>query len=367
MSELIVKVSKIDKVESHPDADKLDLFTIRGWKIIANKKEIDGNLVPRYSVNDLVVFVPPDAILPLELSDKMEITKYLAPVKENGQYIGGRVKAIRLRGQPSYGCMFEAPEGSIEGDDVAAKYGITKWEPPLECKEGDAERPDAAFLKYTSIENIGNYPQLFSDGEDVVFTEKTHGMNERLGKIYQLNDNGEKEFIYMAGSHGVRRKEYDADGNRSMFWEPLTENMKKLLDHLCEDKNNVIVYGEIFGSGIQDMTYGQSGRSFIAFDINVNGNFIDFDEKVKLFSDFNIPMVPTLYKGPFSMEKVEEFTSGPTTICDPSKAGKFKGREGIVIVPVKERTGIYKGNQGRVILKSISVDYLARKGATDSH
>ena len=136
------------------------------------------------------------------------------------------------------------------------------------------------------------------------------------------------------------------------------------MDHLCNDENNVIVYGEIIGNGIQDMTYGFKERSFRAFDISVNGNYLGYNEKKNLFEQFGIEMVPVVYKGPFSKAIVKEYTSGPTTICSPEQAGKFKGREGIVITPVIERETF---RFGRTILKSISADYLARKNGTDSH
>jgi hypothetical protein len=53
---------------------------------------------------------------------------------------------------------------------------------------------------------------------------------------------------------------------------------------------------------------------------------------------------------------------GPSVIGESSV--KFKGREGIVITPVKEQ---YSLRHGRLIFKSISADYLARKNPTDGH
>jgi RNA ligase (TIGR02306 family) len=367
MSKLIVEVCEILSREKHPEADKLDLFQVKGWQIIANRKEDgEGNLVPRYNVGDHIIYIPPDAILPLSLADKYGFTNYLSPVKDEfGTQIGGRVRAIRLRGQPSYGCMFEAESDLPVGTDVAEKLGITKWEPPPESRDGDAEKSNSSFHAYTSIENIGNFPNILEDGEEVVFTEKLHGTNFRVGKIAEQNETGEKTYVYAAGSHGVRRKEFGVDENRSKYWEPMTENMKKLLDHLCGDQSDVIVYGEIYGAGVQDMAYGLVGaRSFRVFDIAINGRYMNYDDKKNLFDQFGIEMVPILYRGPFSKEILKEHTSGSTTMCPVDKAGKFKGREGVVITPTIERHNM---KIGRVILKSISADYLGRKGGTDSH
>lgn len=77
-------------------------------------------------------------------------------------------------------------------------------------------------------------------------------------------------------------------------------------------------------------------------------------------------MVPVLYRGPFSIKTLEEHTSGPTTICDPKKAGSFKGREGIVATPVKEVHYCPVLNKRRIV-KSVSADYHARKDGTEFH
>jgi RNA ligase (TIGR02306 family) len=176
----------------------------------------------------------------------------------------------------------------------------------------------------------------------------------------------------MAGSHGQRRKEYDARGRRSQFWEVLTDPVRQLLRHVAETSgtSSVVLFGEIYGCGVQDTWYGlENGRYALrAFDLSVNGKYVDFDAKAALFARFGVEAVPVLYRGPFGREKVEEHVSGPTTLCAPEKAGKFKGREGIVITPVRERMAVTPTNLfDRVVLKAISFEYLERKGGTEHH
>ena len=134
-------------------------------------------------------------------------------------------------------------------------------------------------------------------------------------------------------------------------------------------KHSVVLFGELFGSGVQDMAYGlnNGAKSFRAFDIAVNGKYLDFDEKGALFARFSVEMVPHLYRGPFSWNVLEEQTYGPTTMCSSGVAGRFPGREGCVVTPVTERYDPDLGGSGRVIFKSISADYLARKGGTEEH
>lgn len=155
----------------------------------------------------------------------------------------------------------------------------------------------------------------------------------------------------------------------SDFWKFMTRDVKDLLAFVRDEfpwpepKYGIILFGEIFGEGVQDMTYGMTGkRDLRAFDIAVNGTYLDYDTKVELCNKFGVTMVPFIYRGPFSVDVMNQYTDGPTTMCDSSKAGKFKGREGIVITPVKEQAD---SRLGRAILKSVSVDYLARAGGTD--
>lgn len=113
------------------------------------------------------------------------------------------------------------------------------------------------------------------------------------------------------------------------------------------------------------MKYGLKGRGYRMFDVSINNIYLDYDLKCELATKFCVEMAPLLFRGPFSHKMVEEYTSGPTTLCKPEEAGSFKGREGVVITPVKEV--FCPILSGRRILKSVSADYHARKGGTENH
>jgi RNA ligase (TIGR02306 family) len=252
------------------------------------------------------------------------------------------------------------------GTDVAARYGITKYEPPPVFDDGESERAHPAFHHYTDLENYRNFPDLIAPGEEVTFTEKLHGMNCRLGLIRDGD-----EWVFAAGSHNQRRKEVDKKGRPSRFWVVFTEPVRELLRHLRERASaGVVVFGELFGAGVQDVWYGLENGKFAlrAFDLAIDGKFLDFDEKSELFERFGVERVPLLYRGPFDRQAIEKHVSGPTTMCPPEKAGKFKGREGIVITPSRERLGPVGARAlDRIILKAISFEYLERKGGTEYH
>ena len=363
MSTLIIEVCAVEEIAPIPDADRIERIRVKNWWCVSGKGH--------YKVGDKAVYVPPDSLIPKDLAERWGISKYCSPVKENGVNVEGfRVRACRFRGMASFGTIQDPDDLSWPiGHDVKEHYGITKYETPMRSNEGDSASPLAVFHAYTSIENIGNFPNVFSENEEVIITEKIHGTNSRVG----LAING-RDVEFMAGSHSVRRKEFNDSGVRSRYWLPFNLNpescaLRTLLNKIWLSQaanKSVIVFGEIFGAGIQDMTYGGNGVFFRVFDIAVDDIYLDYDVVKEYLKDTGIELVPLLYRGPFSIEKVSELVDGPTTVCDPSAIkSSFKGREGVVIKSAKERFDRNFG--GRAILKAISVDYLSRRNGTEFH
>ena len=374
MSSLIVEVCAVEEIAPHSNADRLEKVRVKNWWCIAGKGH--------YKVGDKCVFVPPDAILPEELANRWGIAKFLAPLGRNidgSRPTGLRVRAASFRGERSYGTVQDVDDPTwLVGMDLLDHFGITKYEPPVKSHAGDAAPEIAAFHAYTDIENFGNFPGVFTEGEEVVIDEKIHGTNCRVGLI-PTADGGQFDNLvfheykmFVAGSHGVRRKEFDAAGKPSLYWMPLWVNtdtknvVREMLEYIFErSKSPVVLFGEIYGPGVQDMHYGLDFKTFRVFDMSVGGKYLDYDEKTVLWEKFGIPAVPVIYRGPFSLKVCEELVNGPTTVCNPGSIKEpFKGREGIVIRPVHERFDPTLG--GRAILKYVSVDYHERKNKNQS-
>ena len=350
MSTLIVEVVEIKEIKPHPNAERLEIACIKGWECCVVKDQ--------YKVGDLVVYFPPDSVLTEELANRLGVAKYLSK---------GRVRVTSLRGYHSYGLLIPNEGDWPQGTDLVSHYGINKYEPPVKTSEGDEEREFGAFHKYYSMENIKNFPNLFTEGEEVIITEKIHGQNVRVGLIYPFG-----EMTYCAGSHNVNRKEFLPDGKRSVYWECL-DKCRDLLLYLsnpvesdagvCQG-SNVIIYGERFGQGVQDLTYGVDGWDFRAFDIMCSDKYVPANLKMDLFKKFNIKTVPILYQGPFSMKIVEELTNGKSF----SPSVNFPYKEGVVITTVMEQSrSLPEKHFARVQAKSISFEYLNRKGGTEYH
>lgn len=394
MSSLVVEVCAVDDVRNHPNADKMAIAKIKGWEVCVAKNEAGE---PWCKKGQPVVYFPPDSVLPPALAEKYGVAKYASPVQgEDKSIVGYRIRVARLRSFPSYGFAAEPADPTWPvGMDVAAALGVTKYEPPLNCTDSDAEVDHPAFHKYFTLEHWRNFPEVLRPGERVRFTEKIHGQNARLALVRVPDAEGKLTLEWMAGSHDVRRKQFATKTRRrknpdtgafdchetyqveSEFWQCMTDPVRAMLRDLAnadgppEWWQDVVVFGERFGSGVQkDMAYGHENGKFSlrVFDITVDGRWLSLDEKDAAMKKHGVEAVPTLYDGPYSPELVEQYVSGPTTLCDPEKAGKFKFREGIVVTAAEERrVATEKKVFERAALKVVSFEYLERRGGSEFH
>lgn len=326
MSSTVVFVKRIDKINPHPNADRLDLAVVGGWQCVVPKG--------RYAAGDLVTYIPPDSVLPDALGESLGVTKYLSK---------GRVRATKLRGEPSFGLVIE-PHGE-EGDNVADKLGITKYQPPMKFHAGEAEPSDPLFVEYTDVENLRHYPEILDAGEFVVATEKIHGTNSRVGVIRDADGSLRR----LAGSRTMQRKNTEG----SIYWFPWTlKPVQDLIEWLSAKPGamQVIVFGEVYGK-VQSMRYGlPNGLGFRVFDIMVDGHYQHHAEVARVCAAFSVEMCPVVYEGPYSLEAIAAASKGASLI-----PGADHIREGVVVRPIAERRN---EKIGRVVLKYVSDEYL---------
>jgi len=345
MSDIKITVQKIDAIEPHPHADCLEIIKILGTQCVEQ--------IGKYQVGEKVIYFPPNMLISPDSVAYLGVTKYLKHAWWGDEKIQCRVAAARLRGEPSYGFINPLKFDWDIGTDLTEVYEGHKYVPPP--LPGDQAQPHDDFPHYTDILNYWQFPNLIPEGIQVRITEKLHGTNSRIG-VVQIDG----EWQYMAGSHEVCWQQ------PSRYWEPLeSENVLRMINTLCDEQYPVVVYGEIFGPGIQDMDYGLEKASYRVFDIRVNGKYLSWHELQNACDFWQVPRVPVLYEGPFQKSLIAAYVNGESAINGPEHIrSKFKGREGIVITPVVELWST--ATLDRMILKSFSVDYLARKGAQDN-
>jgi len=368
MAELIVEVCKIEKVERHPNADRLDVATVKGWNCIVGRHE--------FKEGDLCIYIPIDAVLPDELENVL-FSGTQVKLKKH------RVRTIKLRGVVSQGLVVKPSKIGYDhciypGLDVAEDLGITKYEPPVKAmpnhmsgkrKPKKHRHPD--FKKYTSINHLKNFPTML-EGQVVSVSEKIHGTNFRCGwietkprswlkKILRFFDWLPKyEFVF--GSHNVQLQ----DGSDKQFYDTNVyarivkeHNLKERLRPL----KGIIFYGEIFGDGIQTgYNYGLGPgeidvRWFDAFDVR-GEMFLSWPVFWGLCTEYKLRMPPILFNGLFDELDIDKYVMGRSRVSK-----RQRHREGIVIKSHTE----FNGHGGRSILKFINPDYLLLRGNSDWH
>jgi RNA ligase (TIGR02306 family) len=344
MSTIKVEVIPITQIRPHSNADSLELATVGGWQMCIKKGV--------YQAGDPVVYFEQGTTLPRAIADELGVTQYLS---EKTDINGDRVLVIhrvKLRGEPSFGLVISPPAGMTVGQDVANVYGATKYQPPVRATAGDADVADPRFLHYTDIENMRSYPTIIVEGEEVVATEKLHGTNCRVGFVSHDN-----ERVLMAGSKGLRRKMPAPEVmGQHTYWFPHTlPGVAALLQALAQKGyQQAVLFGEVYGKGIQAYTYGQTTMTFAAFDLMVDGQYWHHDDFSAVCEQYGVERVPIVYRGPFSLAQMQQLSDGTSLV------GGQHGREGVVVRPTIERQD---SKIGRVILKYVGDQYLFGKAA----
>lgn len=358
MSTFKVTVERVT-IESHPDADRLEIARIGDYQSIVQKAVL--------KTGDLVAYIPEASELPVWLQKELGVDGKLAGSKHN------RVKAVRLRGVLSQGLVYPARVYWKEGDEVSEELQITKWEPPIPAAlAGEVFNGGKSLTIHYDIENFKRYPHVIPEGTQVVFTEKLHGTFAQLGCLpsrLQTVDSGHLAVTSKGlGGRGLVLK--DNEKNEANTYIRVAKELdilgrvRKVFD--LEKTGPVFILGEIFGSGIQDLTYDIGSKpQFRVFDIFVgdpaNGGFYLDDIELSDNCDLlGLARVPVLYRGAFSKEIMLKHTDGHETV-----SGKTRHiREGIVVRPqLEQRSSLLPGN--RVQLKSVSEKYLLRKNGTE--
>lgn len=341
-------------VHDHPNADALELAQVGLYRAVVAKGA--------FRTGEHAVYIPEQSVLPAPLIEELGLTGRLAGSAAD------RVRAVRLRGELSQGivCRPEAladvdlARAAEEGTDFAETLGIVKWVPPIPpTMDGDVESAPG-LLPWVDIENIQRYPDIFTEGEPVVLTEKLHGSACLLTYLAD----GDRVHVSSKG-FGAKSLALKEDP-RNLYWRAVhahgvPEAAARLAERL--GARRVGVFGEVYGAGVQDLTYGADGRreaiGYAVFDVSaeIDGEVRWLDAAELLTGE--LPLVPVLYEGPYAIGRVLEIASGRETVSGRG----LHLREGVVIRPAVERYSPVTG--GRAIAKAVSPAYLTRKGGTE--
>lgn len=367
-------VADITEVKPIEGADNIELAVVGGWNCITKKGE--------YAKGDLVVVATTDAVIPVELSDAIGVTNYLRK--------GQRVRTVKLRGVYSECLLIPTKfipgigDAYYEGMDMMDKMGVFKYEPPavpIQLASGRKFKyhQNPNFGIYYKFPNLKNVTGMFTEEDNVQITRKLHGTNARYGIVKKRKlsflDKVKKflriadeliEYEYVYGSHNVE-KGSDSQGFYSTdVWRTIAEKYdiknklrEQALLYLREGLlgSGIIIYGEIYGAGIQkNYDYGLKDIEFAGFDLVINGKYeVAFYTKY-VMGLMKLPHVPILYVGLWLQEIQDKF------VFNNNIEGTKVPHEGIVIKHVS-------GERNKVA-KVINPDYLIygeKHNVGDSH
>lgn len=377
MSSFAVRLTRIRTIEPIPNADAIELAVIGDYRSVVRKGD--------FSEKEMVVYIPEQALVPAWLLKSMGLEGKLAGPEKN------RVKAAKFRGCLSQGlCLavrqLKATTASMvidevgntavfkEGEDVAPMLGIEKYEPYVPQNFAGELYAAFDFTLHYDIENFKTYPDILQEGEEVIFTEKLHGSFCGVG-IVPPSGASEKHWMDRVvvfskglGAQGLCLLSCENNTKSNAYIQALQRldvfNKLMSLEASFKIEQPWFFLGEVYGPGIQDntFTYGHKETSFRVFDVAVgfrgHQHFLDYTAQTFLVNGAGLDQVPLLYRGPFSRDAMVRHTSGKETVS----GNNAHMREGIVIKPVEERS---HNELGRVILKSVSAEYLLRKGGTE--
>ena len=369
-------VATINEIKAIPNADNIEQVVVGGWNAITKKGE--------FKEGDLTVIATTDAVIPEAFSEKMGVTSYLRK--------GGRVRTVKLRGVYSE-CLiipFAKTVGRTkivktweEGDDLMEALGIYKYEPPVKQIQLASGRKikwrdNQNFHIYYKFPNLKNVAGMFTEEDLVEITRKIHGTNARYGivrksklsfwdkvkKFFRLADKW-VDYEYIYGSHNCE-KGSDSQGFYSTdVWRTIAEkySIKEKLWNYIKNRNveigeGIILYGEIYGAGIQkNYDYGLTDIEFAGFDVKLRGEYLStYDAWNLVKNHMELPYVEILHYGDWRQEIQDKFTFN--NFIEGTKVP----HEGIVI---KYFTGDRKK-----VAKVINPDYLIygeKNDVGDSH
>lgn len=377
MSTFSVPVKRIRAIEPHPNADAIEFAVVEGYRSIVKKGV--------FKEGDRVVYLPEASVLPEGL---LKLIGMWDEEKGIGQLVGkkgDRIKAIKLRGELSQGICLAMNEDFYayvgygpqdlplsDEEDVAQLLGVTKYAPPVPVHlSGDVFNAGERLTLKFDVENWQSYPEVLQTGESVVITEKLHGTFTGITVLPYKEAHpeafGEKKniLIYSKGLGAAGLVFKNNEKNANVAYCRATQALIARIDELQQHDQigpqiPFTIMGETYGPKIQDLSYeNELGFRVFAMATGYRNeeqylSWAQIEGPLKEKYGFNL--VPVLYKGPFSVDKLKSFAQGPTTL------EKAHIREGVVVAPTTPRV---QGDIGNVMLKLISPEYLTRKSGTE--
>lgn len=357
----LAHVEIINDIQPIPNADKIVVASVLGWKVVIRKDE--------FQIGDKIIYI--------EIDSKVPETPYFEFLRDRKF----KVKTIKLRGQLSQGLI--APlsilgRDAAIGEDVTKELGITYYvaednarkAPSVDKYKVMAQRHSNLFkrplfrwmmrrtwgrkllfiffgkkkdkknawpqwVKKTDEERVQNMPWILDDKSEWIATEKIDGSSATY--TMKRNHFGKNQFFICSRNVVFDKPDKPCFYDTNIYVEIAEKyNIEEVLNQLLKTHSNwkwVTIQGEIFGGKVQLRDYSTKVHDFRAFNFitSEDGRFNSTIGKM-ILKDYNIPWVPivdTNFIMPDTVDELLEIAAGPSKIDGfPREGLVFRSKDG---------------------------------------
>ena len=339
----LASIQMVHAVELIPGADRIELASVLGWKVVVPKGE--------FQKGDLCIYFEIDSFLPVR--PEFEFLRSSCFVKSGILGEGFRIKTRKIRGQVSQGLILPVsvfPEctGLPVGTDVTGALGVRKWEIEERATTGGTIIGTLpSDVPHTDETRIQAEPELLEAfrGKPYYITTKMDGSSHSIsidpdgfhvcGHNYEYRDGSFYEFVKSRGYESAVRSYMAKTG----------------IKMLC-------IQGEFCAPGIQKNPLKLCAPAWYVFTVRVDGKRVGLHEMMAVTTALGMPMVPIEEMGndlPHLYPTVE-------ALLDRAEGSYPKGgpKEGIVVRP--EEPEYCPLISGPLSMKVINNKYLLKGG-----
>lgn len=338
-TEFVCEVVRVIELKPHPGADRLEIAHIAlttgpaGYTCVVRKGD--------FKEGDLGEYFGLDCLIPM-----VNCHEQFTFLKAQTSKSAFRVRAIRLRGIYSEGLLLPCRLTSTLGDDLSVDYGITQYvhpslRPDKLPTQPSVKRAKAVYLGPDyAVTSLKKAPFTFEPNELVHVTEKIHGSNFRAGWV----SNGWRH-RFVVGSHHTIKTFIPTAWERIKTWFGWTPKKKGFyatdvwsqaatrykLEEKLKPFPGYVFYAELYGAGIQDLTYGDNQNPELVFyDVydTLQARWLEDWEAAGLIAQAHLPTPAGLYFGPYDHSTMLALAEGKSTMASHV-------REGIVVSSAK--------------------------------
>lgn len=286
----LASIVRIDNILPIPDADKIEIAEVKGWKCVVVKDS--------FKVGDLAVYYCEDSIPNLE-DPNLEFLKNRG-IK--------RIKIMKIRGIYSQGLLGpltwmngKVPDITLlkENDDVTKILQVKKYVKPEEIEQYMWPRGTKQLSELTEY-----FPAYVPKTDEERLQNNLDFLNKILNReivITRKEDGCSGTFAFYNGKFSVCGRNFtwlEGNVNSSHYF-----HVEKIYDIKVKMETygkNIALQGEIIGPKINGNKMGLTHIDYEVFNIyDIDSRkYLSYDEVTEVCNIFGIKQVPLLFRGP---------------------------------------------------------------------